>query len=310
MYRLILPMNMSILSASVKVVAGGCRCCRVVKGGIGKGRLNINHIKDSSLKVWLAFGHRATPPARSRLQDILIPVLLLALIGGCSSTGYVGTGYQSEDPTPNRIVFSKDNKQAAYIWTDRWTSMIPFPPCYPISPLAELRTERVGWINGSSRNYLVSIESRAQVGGTGNAEWIHDLSFSPDGGLLAIAVGKRIVVFNTDSGRREYGLMAAGEVTALLWPSSGEVIYVTDQSEHERKVYRQTLRGRATELSSNEEALIRYQALNKRAPVTDRNHIGESTSCSHRREVAVSEDGSTIAEVVRRGEMRVKALSR
>lgn len=173
---------------------------------------------------------------------ILFPVCLL--LSGCAWRGYAGETEMR--PYTNRIVFSPDQRQAAYVWTDRCWSLIPLY----IATLAEAKTELLGWCTPDGVNHLVEIDRRVQIGGFGNSRWIHSIAFSPDGQHLAVVLADRVEIIDTATDRRQRLAGPAGEFTSAVWLDSNQLAYAMSNSLGdgpgagvERSVYRQAIEG-------------------------------------------------------------------
>ena len=169
--------------------------------------------------------------------------------GGCAWRGYAG---EVEDrPYTDRIVFSGDGRQTAYVWTDRCWSLIPFPPAMPMDTLAEAKTEWVGWCTPDGANHLVRVDGRTRCGGGfGNSRSICALAFSPDGRRLAAVLADRIVVIDTADGSARRMPSPGGELTGAAWFDDARLVFATTRADRAppgavvvRSIYRQAVDG-------------------------------------------------------------------
>lgn len=170
---------------------------------------------------------------------ILIPGSLL--ISGCAWSGYAGE--LSNPPYTDRIIFSPDGQQAAYVWTDRCWSLIPLY----IDSLAAAKTELLGWCAADGTNHIVEIDRRAHFG-FGGSRSVLCIAFSPDGRHLAAVLEGRIDIVDTATGNvcRLYG--PPGKFTSATWFDDKQLVYAMTTSVGqqrrpivERSVYRRAV---------------------------------------------------------------------
>lgn len=148
---------------------------------------------------------------------------VLGAAGGCAWTGYAGE--LETQPYTDRIVFSRDGMRAAYVWTDRCSSLIPLG----FVPLAEAKSEFVGWSGPHGRSdSLTLIDAKCTLGGFGNLRSINGLEFSPDGAHLAAVLEDRIEIIDVRSGKRRRVSPQRGKIASMRWFSSNCIVYATD----------------------------------------------------------------------------------
>jgi dipeptidyl aminopeptidase/acylaminoacyl peptidase len=183
------------------------------------------------------------------LLAILSPVLAALAGGGCMVIGFAGE--LENRPDTDRIILSSDGQRAAYVWTDRCLSLIPWPPAMPMDRLGELKTESVGWCNPDGSNHLVAVDVRSRLNGSfGNSRSIEGLTFAPDGGHLAVFLRNRITIINTASGALTTPPCPDGPFVGAGWSDDGHVVYITENDrqsepgpEMRRSVYCQAIDG-------------------------------------------------------------------
>jgi hypothetical protein len=173
-----------------------------------------------------------------RILAILIPGCLL--ISGCAWRGYAG---ELDPPYTDRIIFSPDGQQAAYVWTDRCWSLIPLY----IDSLAAAKTELLGWCAADGTNHIVEIDRRAHFG-FGGSRSVLCIAFSPDGRHLAAVLEGRIDIVDTATGKvcRLYG--PPGKFTSATWFDDKQLVYAMTTSVGqqrrpivERSIYRRAV---------------------------------------------------------------------
>ena len=169
---------------------------------------------------------------------ILIPGCLL--ISGCAWRGYAG---ELDPPYTDRIIFSPDGQQAAYVWTDRCWSLIPLY----IDSLAAAKTELLGWCAADGTNHIVEIDRRAHFG-FGGSRSVLCIAFSPDGRHLAAALEGRIDIVDTATGKVRRLSGPPGKFTSATWFDNRQLVYALTNSlddgqgaKVERSVYRQAI---------------------------------------------------------------------
>lgn len=177
-------------------------------------------------------------------------ILAIMILGCLSISGCVWHGFAGEvenRPYTNRIIFSPDGKQAAYVWTDRCWSLIPFPPTMPIDSLASAKTELLGWCTADGTNHIVEIDRRAHFG-LGNSRSVLCIAFSPDGRHLAAVLEDRIEIVDTTTGKAHRLAGPPGKFTSATWFDDNQLAYAVTKSIEEwpsvvveRSVYRQAI---------------------------------------------------------------------
>lgn len=179
-------------------------------------------------------------------------ILILLVPAFAFSSGCVWRGFAGEvenRPYTDRIIFSADGRQAAYVWTDRCWSLIPFPPAMPIDTLAEAKTEWLGWCSPDGTNHLVRIDAQTHFGGGfGNSRSILGIAFSPDGRHLAAVLEDRIEIIDTGTSEVQQLTCPRGKFTGARWFDNAQLAYATTRITEERpgavverSVYRQAV---------------------------------------------------------------------
>ena len=170
---------------------------------------------------------------------LLILTAVVAASSGCAWNGFAGDVEARH--YSKRIILSADGSRAAYVWTDRCWSLVPWPPPMPIDTLAEAKTEWVGWCNPDGTNHLARIDGQLRVsGGYGNSYSVRSITFSPDGRHLAAALKNRIEIIDTATGDVQRLKGTRGRITSVCWFDNTQLAYATvsdsDQTEDGRLV--------------------------------------------------------------------------